>query len=141
MENDEKVVFIVLDCLSVDLWKKLSELLYNYYRIDTKYALSILPTSTAFSRNAIFSGYFPKQLQDKYPDIWEKMWKDEHSMNKYEETFLKDQLKLNGLEKKSVHYHKVLTYESGHKLGERIGEFKEVDVLAIVINFIDILVK
>jgi len=60
-------------------------------------------------------------------------------MNRYEETLLIDQLKRKGLDNKSVRYQKVTTYDAGSKLAERIGELKEVDVLAIVINFIDIL--
>ncbi|MDP6571012.1 MAG: PglZ domain-containing protein [Candidatus Marinimicrobia bacterium] len=139
LKEGRKVVLILMDCLRADHLKAMTQQLSTHFQMETNYYVSILPTATPYSRNAIFSGLFPDELQKVYPELWEKMWKDEHSMNKYEETFLKNQLKRNGLEKKSVHYHKVLTYESGHKLGERIGELKEVDVLAIVINFIDIL--
>ena len=47
------------------------------FDIETDYYLSLLPTATAYSRNAIFSGYFPKQIQAEYPEIWSKMWSDE----------------------------------------------------------------
>ena len=44
-----------------------------------------------------------------------------------------------GFKSKSIHYHKIITYEEGSKLENRINEFKEIDFLALVINFVDIL--
>ena len=64
--------------------------LSQFFHLETEYCLSILPTATPYSRNAIFSGYFPYELQVKYPDLWSKMWKNERSMNLFEEQFLKD---------------------------------------------------
>ena len=139
LQNNEKVVLIILDCLRADQFKAMTKQLARLFHIDTQYYLSILPTATPYSRNAIFSGYYPNQLQKEYSDIWQKMWQDEHSMNRFEDRFLRDQLNRLGLESKSIHYHKVITYEEGNKLETRIGEFKEVDLLAIVINFVDIL--
>ena len=99
----------------------------------------MLPTATPYSRNAIFSGFSPYKLQNKYSNIWQEMWNNEQSMNKYEEFFLKSYLSEKGLGKKSVHYHKIINYHEGNKFANRINEFKEVDVLALVVNFVDIL--
>jgi len=137
--NGEKVVFVIMDCLRVDHFKSIENSLNSIFFIDKQYYLSILPTATPYSRNSIFSGFFPNKLQTEYPEIWDKMWQDEKSMNRYEETFLKDHLNRIDLGSKSVHYHKVITYEEGSKLANRINEYKEVDFLAIVINFVDIL--
>ena len=139
LNNDEKIVLIIMDCLRADQMKAMTSQLANIFHLNSDYYLSILPTATPYSRNAIFSGLFPNQLQEKYTDIWSEMWQDEHSMNRYEDTFLRDQLNRMGFESKSTHYHKVVTYEEGNKLETRIGEFKEVDLLALVVNFVDIL--
>jgi len=139
LENDEKVVLVLLDCLRSDQLKAMTGQLSQVFHLETEYCLSILPTTTAYSRNSIFSGYFPNQLQNKYPHIWPQMWKNEKSMNQFEEQFLKDYLSRKGLGIKSVHYHKILNYDEGNKLVNRIGEFKEIDVLALVVNFVDFL--
>ena len=137
--NDEKVVLILLDCLRSDQLKAMSKQISELFHIDMKYYLSILPTATPYSRNAIFSGYFPKELQKNHSILWEKMWKDEKSMNKYEPQLLEKHLNVLGLKHKSIKYHKILNLEAGSKISKRIAEFKDVDVLVLVVNFIDIL--
>ena len=139
LNNDDKVILIVIDCLRADQLKAMNTILNTIFDVETDYYLSLLPTATAYSRNAIFSGYYPKQIQEEYPDIWSTMWSDESSMNRYEEQFLRDHLKRIGLESKSYKYQKVITFEEGNRLESRINEYKEVDFLSIVINFIDIL--
>ena len=139
LKQNEKVIFIVLDCLSVDLWKKLSILLYNYYRIDNSNVLSLLPTSTVFSRNAIFSGMFPDELFKRFPEEHKKMWNDERSRNRFEEYFLRNQINSLGLQDKKLKYEKVVTLEQGKKIVSNIKDYKNYDLFSIVINFIDIL--
>ena len=139
LKNNNKVVLILMDCLRVDQLKAMTNQLAQNFHLKTEYFLSILPTATPYSRNAIFSGYFPHKLQEKYPDLWIDMWKNEKSMNQFEEKFLKDYLKENGFGDKSVYYNKVLNYNDGNRLAKRIGEYKEKDILALVVNFVDIL--
>ena len=139
LDNNEKVVLILMDGLRSDHLKAMKDQLASLFHIDINYYLSILPTATPYSRNAIFSGYFPRRLQDEYSSIWKKMWQDEKSMNRYEDQFLRDQMNRLGFKSKSVYYHKIISYEEGNKLENRINEFKEVDFLALVINFVDIL--
>ena len=128
-----------MDCLSLDLWKKISNLLYKYYRIENNYILSILPTSTAFSRNAIFSGMFPDELFKKYPNQNKNMWNDDKSRNRFEDFFLKNQIDKLGLQGKKIKYEKIVTLEQGKKIVSNLNNYKEFDLCAIVVNFIDIL--
>ena len=139
LDKNEKVVFIVLDCLSLDLWKKISTILYNYYRIDTNFILSILPTSTAFSRNAIFSGLLPNEISKRYPSEWKQMWSDEKSRNRFEEFFINNQLQDLGLSNKKHNYKKVITLKQGKEIVSKLINFKHLDLFSIVVNFIDIL--
>ena len=139
LENNDKVVLILMDCLRADQLKAMTPQLSQFFHFESEYCLSILPTATPYSRNAIFSGYFPYELQVKYPDLWSQMWKNEKSMNLFEEQFLKDYLTRKGLGSKSMHYHKILNYDEGNKLVKRIREYQGIDILAIVVNFIDFL--
>jgi CheY-like chemotaxis protein len=139
LENDEQAVLIVIDSLRYDQWKSISDLLYPYFSINTDVCLSILPTATPYSRNAIFSGLFPDGLQRKYPERCKEMFNDETSMNRFESEFLKDQINRLGLKNKSVNYFKIITYKDGNKLEKRIKEYSSTDLLAIVVNFVDML--
>ncbi len=139
LQNNEKVILLVIDCLRLDQWKALTELLSPYYRIETDQYLSILPTATPYSRNSIFSGLYPDSIQIKYKNLWKEMSQDETSMNRFEETFLKDQLKRLNLPDKSVNYTKVITYNDGKKLENRITDYKNTDLMTIVVNFVDML--
>ena len=139
LNNNEKVVLVLMDCLRVDQLKAMTTQLTQAFHLEMEYYLSILPTATPYSRNAIFSGLFPHELQLKYPNLWPQMWKNENSMNQFEEQFLKDYLSRKGLGKKSVRYHKILNYDQGNKLVNRIGEYKEIDCLILVVNFVDFL--
>ena len=59
---------IVIDCLRYDHFKVIREFLDPYFDINIDYALSLLPTATVYSRNAIFSGLFPDELIANYPE-------------------------------------------------------------------------
>ncbi len=139
LKSGEKVVLVVVDCLRYDHWLAISELLHPYFGIETEYSLSILPTATPYSRNGIFSGLFPGEIQTRYRKQWQEMSADESSMNRFEDIFLRDQLDRLGFQDKSVKYQKILTYEDGHRLESRISEYKNIDVLSIVVNFVDML--
>ena len=82
------VFFFVVDCLRLDQWLVMEELLSEYFTIEKQYYLSILPTATPFSRNAIFSGYYPDDLARQYPEIWTDGEEDESSLNRNEHELL-----------------------------------------------------
>ena len=139
LENDEKVIFIVIDCLRLDQWKEISKYLYPYFNITNNCHYSIIPSATPYSRNAIFSGLFPIQIQQYYPERWAEMEYDETSMNRFEEEFIVNYLNRNNLGKKSLKYSKIITYEEGKKLANNISNFKNIDLFGLVVNFVDIL--
>jgi len=87
LKENQKVLFIVIDCMRLDQWITFSPLLYDYFDINLDYYFSLLPSATPFSRNSIFSGKYPNQLYKDYPDIWEDQ---EQTMNRYEPDFIKE---------------------------------------------------
>ena len=139
LKNNEKVCLLVIDCMRYDHYKAMMPLLEPLFNIDLGYCLSLLPTATPYSRNAIFSGMFPDEMVLKYPLQASDMKEDASSLNRYEKQFLVDQLKKLKLADKSVHYHKIWAVEEGNKFQHRVNDYANQDLIALVVNFVDIL--
>src|SRR6202167_1150033 len=87
IEKGIPTFFILLDNLRFDQWKAIQPIFAESFRIleeDTFY--SILPTATQYSRNAIFSGLMPMEIQKQFPSQW-KNDDDEGGKNLFEEDF------------------------------------------------------
>ncbi|MCB0833084.1 MAG: bifunctional response regulator/alkaline phosphatase family protein [Bacteroidetes bacterium] len=136
-----RVVFIVIDCLRLDQWLGFESYLSSLYTFDRRYYFSILPTATPYSRNAIFSGLFPLEIEKKFPEVWAKGEEDESSKNRFEKEFLEHQIKnLKIPLKTDVKYIKILNVDAAKNLEGQILSFVESNELtAVVINFLDIL--
>lgn len=140
IKDRQKVLFVVVDCMRLDQWLTFAPLLYDYYNIKTDYYISILPSATPFSRNAIFSGLFPDEIQQEYRDIWVKEEEEETSMNRYESRMLESLLEREGINlKKSLKYVKVLDSEAGWNADKKITSYLGNSLIALVINFVDVL--
>ena len=137
--NNQKVCLIVIDCLRLDQFKSMAPMLERLFNITLDYKISLLPTATPYSRNAIFSGMFPDEMVNKYPEQGKIMAESDGSLNKFEDLFLRDQLSRMQLNEKKVHYHKIWAVGEGEKIQNRIQDFMQKDMLAFVINFVDIL--
>ena len=137
--NNQKVCLIVIDCLRLDQFKSMVPILESLFNITLDYKISLLPTATPYSRNAIFSGMFPDEMVSKYPEQGKMMAEHANSLNKFEDLFLRDQLIRMRLNDKKIHYHKIWAVDEGEKIQNRIQDFIQKDMLAFVINFVDIL--
>ncbi|MCW9706973.1 response regulator [Fodinibius salsisoli] len=138
LRNDQKTLFLVIDCMRYDQWLVFQNLLSDAYSIDTDFYYSILPTATPYSRNAIFSGLFPLEIEDIYPDLWHQ-GEDERSLNQFEEELLKKQMGRKGVGQK-VKYEKVLNAKDGHKVMDNIHNYLQTPLSTFVYNFVDTLV-
>jgi hypothetical protein len=139
LKKNEKTVLCVIDCMRLDQWFMLEPFFYEWFNIEKDYFFSILPTATPFSRNAIFSGLFPQEIEKMYPELW-SMDEDDESLNRYEKELLELQLKRQRLsETKDVRYVKVMNNEDARHFEKNLSNYLEADLLAIVINFVDIL--
>src|SRR6185503_20874748 len=56
LDRDRQALFVVIDCLRLDQWCAVEQSLTSLFEIETTHYLSILPTATPYSRNALFSG-------------------------------------------------------------------------------------
>ena len=139
LRQDKKVCFIVVDALRHDQFLTILPEIGQFFNIDIGYQMSLLPSATPFSRNAIFSGLFTDEFCQKYPQQLELMKSEASSLNKYEGLFLADQLKRNKLEYKNVIYHKINVVKEGQRFQKHLTDYKQSDLMAIVVNFVDML--
>ena len=123
--------------MRLDQFMALYPLLAEDFSIKVEPSLSLLPSATPFSRNAIFSGLFPDEFCKKYPSQLSSMEADQGSLNKMEPQFLEDQLKRDRFSDKSLHYHKMWIVDEGQKFLSRLNQYLNYDMLAIVVNFVD----
>lgn len=139
IDSGIKTVFIVMDNLRLDQWLAIKPLLYPYFDISNSYYYSILPTATPYSRNAIFSGLYPGEIEQKYPDLWGTDT-DDSSQNRYERQFLDYQLKAKGYKlKPEPKYVKILDVKEAKSVEKHISAFSRLPLFSIVINFVDFL--
>ncbi len=138
LENPEPVFFFLVDNLRFDQWKILEPIISEYFRVDEESTYySILPTTTAYARNSIFSGLLPSEMESKHPDWWvhEEV---EDGKNNFEFDFLKAQLQRNKLDIKSS-YHKILNVTQGKSLVDNLPNLMGNKLNVIVYNFVDML--
>lgn len=139
LKNNEKTILVIIDCMRLDQWFLLEPFFYEWFNIEKDYYFSILPTATPFSRNAIFSGLYPLDIEKKYPQFWSLDEEDE-SLNKYEKELLELQLKREKVDDgKDIKYIKIMNNDDARSLERNLNNYLNADVLAIVINFVDIL--
>ena len=136
----ETVLFIVVDCMRMDQWFQLAPIIEEFFDIERKTYFSILPTATPYARNAIFSGLFPSEIIERFPQYWQVGSDDEGSLNLYERVLLEAQFSRLGVEPASpLRYEKVFTKEEGQRLVKKVPALLQRGVTALVVNFIDIL--
>src|SRR5690606_845321 len=87
------VLFFLVDCMRYDQWLEFERMLYPLYDIEKDWHYSILPTATPYSRNAIFAGLLPIDIEKRLPQYWQYDTGDEHSLNQFEAELLGELLK------------------------------------------------
>jgi len=140
IEKSNRIVFVVIDCLRLDQWLSIEKYFYEHFHIQKEYYFGILPTATPFSRNAIFSGLYPIQIEKRYPELWAQGEDDDYSRNRYEDQLLHDQLRLLGVSlKNKPKYAKILNTDDARNLEKNLTSFVDGPISSIVVNFVDIL--
>lgn len=139
LEKGKSLFFVLIDNLRFDQWKTIQpKFLESFKMTDENFMLAILPTTTQYSRNAIFSGMLPADIEKKFPIEW-KNDDEDGGKNLYEEQFFVDFLKRNKLEHLKYSYNKVTSHQHGEQLVNNIGDLLHNDINIIVYNFVDML--
>ncbi len=132
------VFLLVIDNLRYDQWKIIEPVISEYFNVESEEAYySILPTTTAYSRNAIMSGLLPSEMAEKYPYLWVGE-DEEEGKNNAEDKFLEKQLQRMN-QKIKFSYHKVKKIQEGKHLVDNIRNMMNNDLNVIIYNFVDML--
>jgi CheY-like chemotaxis protein len=134
-----KTFLIVIDCVRLDQWMTMEPFLARYFDVQWDYYMSILPTATPYARNAIFSGMFPADIADRYPDKWLERRGDEASKNRYEDFLLAEQMKRLQLDHRKLKYVKLYTSGEAAEFKKKMQNLTDLPFVALVVNFVDIL--
>ena len=139
LKENQPIYFILIDNLRFDQWKVIEPEILNDFRVKKEEIYySILPTATQYSRNAIFSGMLPSEMEKRFPEKW-KNDEDEGGKNMFEEDFLRDQLQRLGHGDYKMSYSKITNINFGKKVVNQIGNMKHNHLNVIVYNFVDML--
>jgi CheY-like chemotaxis protein len=140
LQNGAAVFFFVIDCLRMDQWILMEEVLREMYDVSREYYFSILPTATPYARNAIFSGVYPSEIEVRFPEIWEQWEDDDNSRNRYEHQFLDNLLVRRKIKlQPDSKYIKILDPEFGKTIEQNITSYTKNRLTSIVVNFVDML--
>lgn len=139
LKSDVPTVMVLMDNLRYDQWKILEPIINELYRVEEEnYFYSILPTSTQYSRNAIFSGLMPSEIEEYYPDWW-KNDNEEGGKNLHEADLLSEQIRRTFRKPVKFDYHKVTNVNNAKQMQDNVLNFLNNDLTVIVYNFIDML--
>ncbi len=138
LKNNKNIIVILVDNLRLDQWKTLMPLISNYFKIKNENLFySILPTTTQYSRNAIFAGLMPLEIERLYPEYWS--FDDEEGLkNIFEEELLQEQINRLGIDIK-FYYQKIQNLKEGQKLVNSFADLLKYQLSVIIFNFVDIL--
>jgi hypothetical protein len=130
--------FIIVDNMRLDQWQTIAGDLRQIMRtVDEELYLSILPTTTQYSRNAIFAGLMPAAIEEMMPEYWIDETEDE-GKNLNEEKLLAKNLQRAGINCKWS-YNKISSDAKGRSVNEKIVQLIGNDLNVLVYNFVDLL--
>ena len=138
LEETGSLFLILIDNLRYDQWKILEPILSQHFNIQKEEPYySILPTTTGYARNAIFSGMMPYNISKYYPQWWFDD-SDEEGKNNFENELLQAHLKRWRINIKPI-YHKVIRKPDGKNVLNNISNMLNNKLNIIIYNFVDML--
>jgi CheY-like chemotaxis protein len=139
VEKGTPTFFLLIDNLRFDQWKAIQPIFSENFRIHEEETFySILPTATQYSRNAIFAGLLPIEIEKQFPVEW-KNDDEEGGKNLFEQDFFKAQLKRLRKEDLKYSYIKITNHQDAQKLVDNMHNLLSNDINIIVYNFVDML--
>jgi DNA-binding response OmpR family regulator len=137
-DERKKTTLLLIDNFRYDQWRVVAPILNTLFSVERDdFYCSILPTATAYARNAIFAGLTPLAIEKIMPDLWLND-NEEGGKNTHEEEFLRRQLLTHG-KNYELYFEKIIRPEQGRRLIDNIRKVYNADFSVIVYNFLDIL--
>lgn len=129
---------VVIDNLRLDQWKVIEPLISDAFRVvRSEPYMAMLPTATAYARNALFAGLTPAEIARIYPDLWVGE-EDEGGKNMHEDKLFGNLLSRLDVEGRHG-YFKVTNLAAGRNLLDNFHQTRDNRITAIVYNFVDML--
>lgn len=139
LEEDKPTVVVLMDNLRYDQWKVIEPEITKFFRIEEEdLFFSILPTTTQYSRNAIFAGMMPGDIAKHLPSLWSHDHED-GGKNLHEAELLGKQISRRIRKPLKWEFIKVTNVQSGKQLKDNALNYLNNDLTVIVYNFIDML--
>lgn len=139
LEKGRSTFFVLIDNLRYDQWKTIQPKFAESFKVlEEQIVLATIPTTTQYSRNAIFAGMLPVDIEKKFPAEW-KNDDEDGGKNLYEEMFFTEFLKKEKLQDLKFSYTKITNHNSGDQLVNNIQNMLHNDLNIIVYNFVDML--
>ncbi len=139
LKPDVPTLVLLLDNLRFDQWKMIEPILMELFKIEEEtFFYSILPTTTQYSRNAIFAGMTPGDIAKHYKDWWLND-NEKGGKNMHEHDLLAEQIKRTFRKDIKFDYLKITNAQAGQRLQDNILNYMNNDLSVIVYNFIDML--
>lgn len=136
LNEGKTVLFLLIDNLRFDQWKVIEPILSQFYTTaEEDMFYSILPTSTQYSRNSIFSGLMPSEINKLYPDLW-KNDDEEGGKNLYEEDMLRSMMNRFNI-KQGLYFDKITDIKNCKSITDNIKNIVQNKFVSIVVNFVD----
>lgn len=138
IRKDSPLFCIIIDNMRLDQWQSMAGDLASVMRtVSEELYLSILPTSTQYSRNALFAGLMPSAINDSTPEYWISDHEDE-GKNLFEDKLLTRQLLRAGINGRWS-YNKIRTEAEGRAVNEKVQQLMSNELNILVYNFVDML--
>ncbi len=139
LTDERPTIMLLLDNLRYDQWRAIEPIVSELFRVEEESSFySILPTATQYSRNAIFAGMMPADIEKTFPKLW-KNDTDEGGKNNHENDFLMEQVRRTVRKPLKVDYKKITRVAHAKELQDNIINYLNNDLMVIVYNFIDML--
>ena len=138
ISSNQSTLFILIDNFRFDQWKIIEPFIIDHYNVEDEFIYSsILPTTTQYSRNSIFSGLSPLEIMKQYPNYWSNEF-DSLNKNKFENELLTEQLKRLGLDIKHK-YLKLFESKDSKSFNTNISNLNKFNLTTIIYNFMDLI--
>ncbi len=137
--DDTPSVMLLLDNLRYDQWKVIEPIITELFRVEEEdFFYAILPTSTQYSRNAIFAGMMPADIEARYPKWWLND-NEEGGKNMHEADLLGENIQKIQRKSWKFDYVKITNVANAKILEDNVLNYLNNDFTVIVYNFIDML--
>ena len=138
LAHGEPAALIIVDCMRLDQWRALRGAVEEDFEVEEDLYLSIIPSATPYSRNAIFSGMFPDELAEARPG-WPAKY-DKAGLNSFEDELFADHIRELTSGEVTTHYEKCFTASDADAMLKRLPTvLGQGRALGLVFNFVDLL--